>query len=183
MTILFTSDSHFGHTNIIRYCGRPFETKEEHDETLIKNWNSVVTKKDIVYHLGDFGFGSPEYLHKGIAQRLNGKIHLIIGNHDAPTRMDPLKSRFVFQKDVHFMKVKHNNKKIELFLSHYPHRSWPKSFHGSYHLFGHVHGKLPPHGLSFDVGVDACNFTPMSLEEVDAKMEILRENFDPEKIR
>ena len=55
--IFFTSDTHFGHTNIIKYCKRPFNSLEEHDETLIKNWNNKVGENDIIFHLGDFAFG------------------------------------------------------------------------------------------------------------------------------
>lgn len=183
MTSFFTADPHFGHANIIRFCDRPFESKQEHDETLISNWNSVVTKKDHVYVLGDFGFGSPAWLYNKIAQRLNGKIHLILGNHDKSVKKEPLCNRFVFIKDVHFFKQKAHGKTVEIFLSHYPHRSWPKSYHGSFHLFGHVHGKLAPWGLSFDVGVDAQNYTPISLGQVVKKMEVLRADYDREKVR
>lgn len=76
----FTSDTHFSHTNIIKYCNRPFKSVEEMDEVLIANWNSVVKKTDQVFHLGDFG-----YNYK-IAQRLNGHKHLIWGNHDRKLR-------------------------------------------------------------------------------------------------
>lgn len=175
MTTWFTADTHFGHANIIRYCDRPFETKEEHDETLIKNWNERVQPNDHVYHLGDVGFGPPEYLRKLLA-RLKGKIHLIEGNHDGPATSPECSKRFVFIKPVHYKKLYTANRAVEVFMSHYPHRSWPKSFHGSFHLFGHVHGKLPPHGLSFDAGVDCHNFCPISLEEVVIKMNILDAN-------
>lgn len=52
----FIADMHFNHENIIRYCNRPFENSNEMNEYIIK-WNSVVTENDIVYHLGDVGFG------------------------------------------------------------------------------------------------------------------------------
>ena len=79
--IFFTSDTHFGHTNIMKYCKRPFETVEEMDQTIIDNWNSVVRPEDIVFHLGDFGFCGSLRLRE-IVDQLNGKIYLITGNHD-----------------------------------------------------------------------------------------------------
>lgn len=175
--IYFTADTHFGHTNIIRYCGRPFETKEEHDRVLIENWNNKVQPQDVVYHLGDFGFGTPDDLRK-IAAKLQGKIHFIRGNHDKPTILDVIGGRFASIKDVSIIYPTYNDKKITIFLSHYAHRSWFKSNHGSWHLWGHSHNNLPPHGLSFDVGVDAWNFEPISLEEVATKIESLQKVLD-----
>ena len=175
--IYFTSDTHFGHTNIIRYCGRPFETKEEHDRVLIENWNNKVQPQDVVYHLGDFGFGTPDDLRK-IAARLQGKIHFIRGNHDKPTILDVIGGRFASIKDVSIIYPRYDDKKITIFLSHYAHRTWFKSNHGSWHLWGHSHNNLPPHGLSFDVGVDVWNFEPISLEEVATKIESLQKIMD-----
>lgn len=177
--IWFTADTHFGHANIIRYCDRPFETKQEHDETLIRNWNAVVSPKDHVYHMGDLGFGSPEYLRRTLA-KLHGQIHLIKGNHDR--NVVEIMERFVFIKDVHFLKTQYKNRKVEIYLSHYAHRTWPKSHiesSPSYHAYGHSHGKLPPYGRSMDVGVDAWNYQPISLEFFIE--EIDRNNIDVEK--
>jgi len=87
--IFFTADMHISHANIIRHCNRPWVSIEEHDETLINNWNSVVSKKDMVYLLGDFAMipkqtdGTPRMkLYRKLRLRLNGKIFLVIGNHD-----------------------------------------------------------------------------------------------------
>ncbi len=79
--IWFTSDSHFGHKNILEYEkeARPFDSVEEMNEALISNWNDTVRPKDIVYHLGDFAFGKHN-IH--IAGRLHGRKRLILGNHD-----------------------------------------------------------------------------------------------------
>ena len=55
--IFFISDLHFDHANIIRYCNRPFKSKEEMNRAIIKNWNSTVKDKDSVYILGDVAFG------------------------------------------------------------------------------------------------------------------------------
>jgi calcineurin-like phosphoesterase family protein len=77
MKIFVTSDTHFGHNNIIKYCNRPFKTSQEMDETLIKNYNSVVSNDDHVYFLGDFSMSNdPEYLNY-IFHRLHGRKFLI----------------------------------------------------------------------------------------------------------
>jgi calcineurin-like phosphoesterase family protein len=57
MNTFFTADPHFQHANIIKYCGRPFKDINEHDEMLIVNWNSVIMPDDLIYIVGDFGFG------------------------------------------------------------------------------------------------------------------------------
>jgi|SRR5579859_3110155 calcineurin-like phosphoesterase family protein len=77
----FTSDTHFGHKNILLYEpeARPFKTIEEMHEKIIANWNSVIGPSDLVYHLGDFCFGK-NWLP--IAGRLNGRKKLVLGNHD-----------------------------------------------------------------------------------------------------
>lgn len=79
--VFVTSDSHWGHTNIIKYCKRPFDCAEIMDNYLIEQWNKVVEKDDKVFHLGDFAFGDQAYT-KNIVSQLNGNIHLIRGNHD-----------------------------------------------------------------------------------------------------
>jgi calcineurin-like phosphoesterase family protein len=77
----FTSDTHFGHRNILDFekDARPFDNVEEMNEQLIKNWNETVNPKDIVFHLGDFAFGA---VNVPIADRLNGNKRLVMGNHD-----------------------------------------------------------------------------------------------------
>jgi len=83
--IFVTSDTHLSHTNIIEYCGRPFETAEEMDEEIMKRWNSVVRDRDMVFHLGDVSMPKclkhPEEIRQKI-NRLKGRKILILGNHD-----------------------------------------------------------------------------------------------------
>jgi calcineurin-like phosphoesterase family protein len=83
MTIWFSSDTHFGHENIIKYCDRPFKNVDHMNEVIIDNWNSVVSPGDTVYHLGDVALGQ---IDKSLAcvSRLNGYKILILGNHDRP---------------------------------------------------------------------------------------------------
>ena len=74
--VFFTSDTHFNHTNIIRFCNRPFKDVSHMNETIISNWNRVVGHDDIVFHLGDFCLGgSAEWIN--VLSRLNGKILLL----------------------------------------------------------------------------------------------------------
>lgn len=168
MKTYLTSDTHFRHKNIIKYCKRPFASIEEHDEALIANWNSVVRKEDQVYHLGDFGFGSTSSLLE-IRKKLNGKIYLIRGNHDKSIKKEIL-PYFEWVKDVHFLTVQEEGETYKIFLSHYSHRAWDRSFRGSWHCFGHSHGNLPEYELSFDVGVDCWNYYPVNLKQIKEKM-------------
>lgn len=79
--IYITSDLHLGHSNIIRYCKRPYADVEEMNRELIKNWNSTVSDQDRVFFLGDFSLGSRESaIHFG--QQLRGRKVMIYGNHD-----------------------------------------------------------------------------------------------------
>lgn len=179
MDTFFTSDTHFGHANIIRYCNRPqlqsgdlgpdgkwisrlvADTRaKEMDEFLIANWNSVVKKGDTVYHLGDFAF--KDIL--GYMSRLNGHIIFTLGNHDKQ-----LKEELPIRDLPHKRIVTVNGRKIV--LSHYAMRVWDNSHFNSWHLYGHSHGTLCTSGKSFDVGVDAQNYTPISFEEVCRQMQ------------
>lgn len=78
----FISDTHFNHTNIIKYCNRPFSSTIEMNEHIISKWNDTINKNDTVYHLGDFALQSDKNTVLNLVSQLNGKIILILGNHD-----------------------------------------------------------------------------------------------------
>lgn len=168
--IFFTSDTHFGHANILKYDVKTrshFRDVNEHDETLIKNWNDLVGPDDTVYHLGDFALcENPNKYY----QRLNGKIHLIKGNHDHRNVLREV--RFHTVNDVLLLK---GLNKEGLFLSHYPHYSWPTSGRGCIHLFGHVHENFRQvpgltvtntYNKNLNVGVNWHRMTPISLDQI-----------------
>lgn len=160
----FTSDTHFGHKNIIKHCERPFKSVQEMDDTMIENWNNVVGPDDIVYHLGDFALGRGSYMQNvlDICSVLNGKKILIYGNHDYPKR---LRLMTPFEEMHHVLFRRFGD--LEIFMSHYAHRVWNKSHRGSIHLYAHSHGTLEEIGFSKDVGVDSNNFTPLSLKSIE----------------
>lgn len=161
--IYYTADSHFGHSNIIKFCNRPFAGTDEMDETLIKNWNEVVSEDDDVYHLGDIAFRNAKAIDQYLS-RLNGRKHLIWGNHDSRQ----VKNNRAWASSQPYLEIKDKGRDVVLF--HYPMRSWNKSFHGSYHLFGHVHGNMESYGRSTDAGVDCWGYKPVTLDELITAM-------------
>lgn len=129
----FVSDTHFSHTNIIRYTGRPFESVEEMDQALISNWNACIAHDDQVFFLGDFGLGSIEHL-KAIYSQLKGNKICIRGNHDKNANW-LMRVGFPIVLESAFIKIgKHL---IELI--HIPSTPSPLYFQ----LHGHVHEKRP----------------------------------------
>lgn len=175
----FTADQHFGHANIIKYCqrinpetGELFETVDEMDAFQINAWNSVVGPTDTVYCVGDLTKDSNP---KSYLRKLNGKVILIRGNHDYRRVHNLVKTKEL--DGFHDVLLLHPDKGSanpdqrhpQIWLSHYSHRVWPASYHGSWHLYGHSHATLPDHGLSTDVGVDMRpnnDYKPWSLPEI-----------------
>lgn len=160
--IYFTSDTHFGHTNIIKYCDRPFSSVGEMDQVLIDNINAVVKESDVLWHLGDWAFRNHRKYRDRIVCR---NIHLILGNHD---RLN-LDDHNGFASVQEFKELKFDGKHIV--LCHYALRVWNKCHRGSWHLYGHSHSTLPDLGnKSFDCGVDCWDYKPLSIEQVEREM-------------
>lgn len=131
--IFYISDLHFSHKNILKYDCRPWFNTEEMNKELINNWNSVVTKDDIVYILGDmFWCGLEESL--AILDQLNGEKVLVKGNHD---KCNDNRFRARFMQIVDYIEIKDNNR--DVVLCHYPIPCFKNHFYGWYHLYGHVH--------------------------------------------
>lgn len=185
MNTYLTSDTHFNHNNILKYCNRPFSNIQEHDEALILNWNSKISKKDLVYHLGDFAFSDPRGISQ-IISRLNFKeLVFVSGNHDRHlwegVRIYNDERKAFHDKPV-IIYNSYLEKKLDghsCTLCHYAMRIWNKSHYGNYMLYGHSHGTLPddPNALSIDVGVDCHNYFPISMQEVRDIM--AKKNFKP----
>jgi calcineurin-like phosphoesterase family protein len=175
----FSSDLHLGHFNIIRYSNRPFASVKEMDDTLINNINALVKPEDTLWFLGDFCFGPREphgffKVAESYRNRINCKnIILIWGNHDpnpfAHKRDERhFADRFarLFVEDYGLRNTTIMGQKMT--LCHYSMRTWDKSHHGAFHLYGHSHGSLPddPNALSFDCGVDCHGYKPINFQEV-----------------
>lgn len=175
--IWFTSDTHFGHKNIIAFSNRPFKDENHMTEELVKSWNEVVDEEDEVYHMGDVSLTNADKTHE-ILQRLNGKIYLIKGNHEKSTlQKQYTRDRFEWIKDYYELKVDNptidGNKHQLIVLCHYGMRVWNKSHHGAWMLYGHSHDSMEHEawGRSMDVGVDSAyrilgEYRPFSYDEI-----------------
>lgn len=188
--IFFSSDQHFGHRNVLRFCGRPYRDEKEMGQALIDNWNSVVTNDDIVVSMGDFFWFNDSHSIKKCIDKLNGKeIYLVLGNHDKRESFRRVTDeRFHIVDGITHIFLRCDDterwyqKTFEIVCSHYPLMTWSHRDRGAINLFGHIHSgwlrscddydqNLPLwKGQQLDVGVDNQNFTPVSFEDVLAQL-------------
>jgi calcineurin-like phosphoesterase family protein len=139
------------------------------NEALILGWNSVVGEEDVVYHLGDVSLTSASKTSE-ILNRLNGTIHLILGNHEKSVmRKEGNRNRFESIRNGDTIRVNG----VDIYLHHYACRVWNESHRGAYHLYGHSHDSLEYEqwGKSMDVGVDSAykilgEYRPFSFDEI-----------------
>lgn len=154
----FTADTHFGHLEAIKVFRRPFKSVDEMAETLVVNWNSMVQPRDVVYHLGDFGFWTRGDLSNTF-HRLQGYKILIVGNHDSEMT---LSLPWVDMAKAMMITVAQQ----AIWLSHYPQSEWTNHDRGTWHLYGHTHRKGRQNGLSLNVGVDCWHYHPVSFDAI-----------------
>jgi len=187
--IYFTSDHHFYHANIIRYCKRPFANVEEMNTEMLRRWNSIVQPDDTVFYLGDFSLAKRpvEYF----VPLLNGEKYLIMGNHDACHPCH--KKKAALGREV-FLKAGFKSLELErvieiagqpVLLSHMPYpvtrpesapplqpydlkymEFRPKN-EGRWLLHGHVHEKWKVKEKMINVGVDVWDFYPVPISEIE----------------
>lgn len=177
----FMSDPHWGHVNCLAFDNRPFKTIEEHDAALIKNINDTVGIDDDLYFLGDLSwYGSTKTIE--ILKQLNGRLHLIKGNHDNTILKNPeLRSLFVEIVDYKELYI---DKKTSIILCHYPIPCFKNHYYGWYHFYGHVHTSFEWNMMEntkrqmlelydkpcnmFNVGamMPCINYTPRTFEQI-----------------
>ena len=174
--IYFTSDTHFGHANVIKHCNRPFDSVEEMDRVMIEKWNKKVGKNDTVYIMGDFVW--KKQLVPYYAERLNGKKILIVGNHDETWTKNPdHENHAYFEKvlDYHIDNLSGH----PVTMCHYPMVEWRQSRKdGSrklgYLIHGHIHNNYDDeyrymlrHYNALNAGADVNNLEPVNFEELE----------------
>ena len=176
--IWFTSDTHFGHQKEFLWAPRGFNSIEEHDEMIIRNWNEVVGPNDDVYHLGDVFLGDTTEVIN-LVHNLNGKIRLAIGNHDTDARLKEL-SLLSNIEDIQFgYRLKMG--KSTFLLTHYPQLTGNYDNSKTYSIHGHTH--LPSHfmegyDLTYNVSCEAQNCTPINIENIKPSILMYRTELD-----
>ena len=136
------------------------------NEVVIENCNSLVREKDILFFLGDLSM-KKQIVEKTLDRINCRQIHFIYGNHDKPARnIIAAHKKVVWAGDLKTIPIQTPAGKIQLALCHFPMLSWDKKAHGSIMLHGHCHGNIPDRAKSIDVGVDACDFKPINIEQV-----------------
>lgn len=163
----FTSDQHFSDDRFNLFY-RPFKSVKEQDDYLVEKWNSVVGPKDEVFHLGDF---STTNAGLDVIKRLNGRIHLVMGNYDDPRPLKKLKEIFatvVINADLELK----NGEMVH--LNHYP----GKAVKDKFNLVGHIHSLWKVQRNMINVSCDAWNYTPISEDEIIFCMNAIRNHYD-----
>ena len=167
----YTSDWHFFHKNVIRYCDRPFKNEKHMRNKIVNNFNETVRKEDTTFVLGDVAMlgGSQWEALKGVIGLLNGTKHLIYGNHD----------EFRWQRyiDIGFTTV-HSALWLEdgglpIVMAHDP-SMYCTLDEGTVFLHGHIHTlyKSIPEQRVVNVGVDQWDFYPINIDQIKKELNI-----------
>jgi len=165
--IFWSADWHLFHSNVIRFNNRPFSNVQEMNETLVSNHNSKVGLKDTCIHVGDFSFGKTHETME-IVRRMNGENIFLMGSHD----------QWLGDRNKHPHIWEGMCRRQYVVACHYAMRVWPRSHYGSWMVYGHSHGNLPPEGKSWDVGVDNNGYFPVSFDELSLLMKDRPDNFN-----
>ena len=181
--VYFWSDLHLGHDRDFIWQARGFNSVLEHDETLITKLKEL-PEGSVLFSLGDIIFGHQcvERLEAVMSSLKVDEVVLLPGNHTSGFRQLLQKYGRKFVLAGKRVELLGNYEEITvagqpIVLSHYPIISWNGMGRGSFHLFGHVHGRIPQglrggsgFGKMLDVGIESCS-SPLAFDELAAIMD------------
>ena len=175
--IWFTSDFHFNHDKDFIWKARGFQSVQEMNEALIKNFNSVVAPEDTIYILGDSMMGMDISAGLAYLRRLNGTKYAAIGNHDTDARIEAYRKAGIFA-DIQFgyrIKVKG---KVYI-LTHYPTVTANGDDLRVVNLYGHTHQEesnfFEDRPYMYHVGLDSHGCFPVDMETIIADITNFKE--------
>ena len=164
--IFYIADTHFGDERIMKLARRPYNSVEQMNNDIINKWNKVVSCEDTVYIIGDFAFDKES---AKLVNKLNGKKHLILGNHDKYIDGEMAKG---FLSVNQILTIEDEGRSV--CLCHYPLMSYENSIYGGFHIFGHIHNNendiaytLQRHIKNiFNASSDMIGFAPKTLNQL-----------------
>ena len=171
-----TSDTHFGHANVLNFTDRPFGDIAHMNRALINAINERVAPTDDLYILGDFSYQMTAVEAAALRSKINcRKVHIVPGNHDKDWTHKDVAGTFIVEPPI----VRINIHGQKIVLSHYPLMEWQSMSRGSWHLHGHIHSAGRVYNelnrkqglMRYDVGMDANDLAPVSLDEIRAWFE------------
>ena len=157
MSVMLSSDFHFGHKSILKY--RPqFKTIEQHDNAILTEM-SKLTKRDVLYVLGDFLFDCDNFeWYLTQISKMPLRIKLVLGNHDS--------------RELYSQKIAQN---IEIQLPLFSYKNYwishcpihPQEIRGRIkNIHGHLHYAVLEDDMYFDVGLDKNDFKFVDFEYI-----------------
>jgi calcineurin-like phosphoesterase family protein len=167
----YTADLHLNHSSIIHFCKRPFADASEMDQAILQNLEAAVGRDDDLWIVGDFAFAR-EIERASVEryfERIPGRKHLIVGNHDKPW---VCKLGWASVNDI----VSVQDGDQWFLLCHYPMMTWNHARRGSVHLFGHVHNNWHGSRNSVNVCIDLWDFKPMQAGDILRRAKTLPKN-------
>lgn len=164
--IYFTSDTHFGHENIIKYCNRPFKNSNQMNNVLIRNYNEIVTNDDVVYFLGDMMMSNDKHYLERLIQKMKGRKILISGNHD---RLKPFDYVEIGFESVH-TSLTIEYYEVDFRLIHDP-AAFCDRKEDCIYLYGHLHTTQIDIPNSHCCCVEQNEYKPISIDDIFDKIE------------
>lgn len=159
--IFVTSDQHFGHSNIIQYCNRPFQNVREMDTTMLNSWNHMIKRQDSVYFLGDLTYGRGSKTTDDWLRQLNGRIRFIKGNHDESNHIPFVEASVLMVDHIPFLLI-HDPSKV------------PDNWSG-WVIHGHVHNNGYSEMIDFEnkrvnVSVEMTGYKPVNIRAITGEI-------------
>ena len=172
--VFITSDWHLNHSQLFIWQARGFNSVEEMNCELIRRHNKLVTADDDVYVLGDLCMGTDLIANQNLIEQFNGKLHVILGNHDTQNKMTMYNNcKNIVEICGYATMLKY--KKYHFYLSHYP--TLTDNYDDGESLkakvinvCGHCHVQNPfidwDKGTIFHCEVDSSNCYPWDLDNI-----------------
>jgi len=157
MNRFWTSDLHFNHTNIIKYCNRPFIDTKQMDAELIDTINNTTSTNDTLIHLGDFVFGCKEdyYINQISPIFINIK-----GNHDKNNKVSSVADLIIttlgqYQVSAsHYPSITNSQNKLPIHICGHVHNLWKHYYDKNSKI------------LNINVGIDVWDYQIISDQEL-----------------